>query len=126
MAEAPLADGRGGVTAGLEGFGEGHFIGRQRLLAGELGPILFGEPIPGAFFLVVADRGVTEVLAGHQRAARRRAYRRAGVELREPHSFGGELVEVRRLDVTLAIAAELAEAEIVADDQDDVRRPLGG
>ena len=63
------------------------------------------------------------VISAH---ARRRADRIAGVEVRELHPAFGEFVDVRRLDLLLPVAAEFEAAEIVGDDEHDVRRPFGG
>ena len=64
---------------------------------------------------------------GEQRVARRRAGRRAAVAVGEPQAFLREPVDVRRLDRGRAVAAEVAVAEVVGVDQDDVRRRgLGG
>jgi hypothetical protein len=63
---------------------------------------------------------VSHVQAGHEHAARRRAHGAARVELREAHALGGELVEVRRLNQLLPVAAEFPIAEIVGEDEDDV------
>ena len=43
-----------------------------------------------------------------------------------PDSLGGHAVEVRGADRRVAVAAEVAVAEIVGKDDDDVRRPVGG
>ena len=76
-----------------------------------------------------------QVLARHQHAARRRADRRAAVVLREPHPLRREPIDIRRGDLLLPIAAQLAPAKIVGQDEDDVefrrsvgytRRRLGG
>ena len=75
----------------------------------------------GLTLAVVADGGVAGVLAGHQAAARRGADGAAGVELRELHPLGRHAVDVRRLDLLLAVAAEFAVAEVVGDDEHDVR-----
>ena len=40
----------------------------------------------------------------------------------EPHALGGQLVEMRRFDLVLAIAAEFTIAEVIGEDEDDVRR----
>ena len=60
------------------------------------------------------------VLAGHEAAARRRADGAAGVGLGEAHALGRQAVEVGRLDALLAVAAEVAVAEVVGQDEDDV------
>jgi hypothetical protein len=58
--------------------------------------------------LVASDLGVPEMFAGHQHASRRCAYGCSAAMLRESHSFGGEPIEVWRLEFLLAIATQLA------------------
>ena len=108
MAEAPLADEPGGIAGLIHEVGDGEGVGGHGRLA-------FGLD-----FLVAADRGVAVVLARHERASRRRADRRAGVGLGEPHALGREPVDVRRLDELLPETAEVAVAEVIREDEDDV------
>jgi hypothetical protein len=63
---------------------------------------------------------VAGVLAGHETAAGRGAYGAAGVGLGEANAFGGEAADVRGADALLAIAFEVAEAEVVGEDEEDV------
>jgi hypothetical protein len=42
------------------------------------------------------------------------------MELREPQTLGSEPIERRRLDLT-AVRTQVAEAEIVGDDEQDIR-----
>jgi hypothetical protein len=65
-------------------------------------------------------------LARHQGGARRRAYRSGGVSLREAGAVGGELIEVRRTLVLAAETAEVVDAEVVGEEDHDVRRGLLG
>ena len=48
------------------------------------------------------------------------------MKIGEPHAGLGERIDVGRLDNFLAIAAELAIAEIVGHDQHDIRVLSGG
>ena len=61
------------------------------------------------------------IAARHQRRPRRGAERRRAVELRQPRPFGRHAVEVRRFELRMAVAAEVAVAEVVGQDEDDVR-----
>ena len=92
------------VARSLQHVGHGHLVGPQAH---------FG-------LAIAADGGVAGVLAGHEAAARRRADGAAGVGLGEAHALGGQAVQVRREDVLLAVAAEVAVAEVVGQDEDDV------
>jgi hypothetical protein len=69
---------------------------------------------------VASDARVSSVLAGHQRAARRRADRAAGVILREAHAFSRQTVDVRRSESPLPVTAQIAVAQIVSLNEDDV------
>ena len=62
------------------------------------------------------------VFSGKQRAARRVPQRGSSIKLREPHTSGRELIEVRGLDELLTVRAKIAPTEIVGDNQNDVRR----
>ena len=57
-------------------------------------------------------------------AAGRRADRAGRVRGREPRALLGERVEVRRVVVLAAVAAQVVDAEVVGEDEDDVR-PVG-
>ena len=59
--------------------------------------------------------------ARHDAVARRRAYRRSRVGIRESHAFAREVVEIRRRHLRLRIvAADIAVAEIVGENEDDI------
>ena len=62
---------------------------------------------------------MTGVFAGHEHASRRRANRIAAVMVGKSHAFPGKLIEMRRLDLLLPIAAEFGVTEIVGEDEDD-------
>ena len=62
------------------------------------------------------------VQAGHEAAARRCADRAAGIVVREAHPLGGHAVDVRRLDPLLAVTSEVAIAQIVGQDDNDIGR----
>ena len=114
----------GGAVAGLfQDFRHRDFAGRE----GDLGEItifrfdafafgLLGGPAFGVF----PDKGVAGVFAGEKHTAGRRADGVAGVELGEADPLGGELIEVGRFDLLLAITPQLAIPEIVGHEVDDV------
>ena len=62
------------------------------------------------------------MFAGHEHAARRSADVVARVVLGEFQTLGGETIKVGRPDNLLAERADVAVAEIVGEDEDDVRR----
>jgi hypothetical protein len=65
------------------------------------------------------------MFAGHEHAARRRADVVAGVVGGESLPGGGEAIDVRRAELLLAVAAQVAVAEVVGDDEDDIRWIFG-
>ena len=104
-AELPLADRPGGVAGGP------HHLGQRRLVEVEA---------------IVLDRRVElvavslRVAAGHQPGAGRAADRGGHVAGLEAHARGAQGVDVRGLDDLAAVQAEIAVAEIVGEDEDDV------
>ncbi len=61
------------------------------------------------------------VAPGDQREAGRRADRRVGVGLGEADALPGQLVQLRRGEVGLAVDAQVGMAQVVGQDEDDVR-----
>src|SRR5438552_2483613 len=109
IAQAPFAEGRRLVTGRLEDFGHGQ-VGRLQRHA-----------------RVAANPRVSGMHAGHQTTTRRRADRAAGVALSESHPFVRKTVNVRRFDPLLSVATEVAVAEVISQNENDVRSalPLG-
>lgn len=64
---------------------------------------------------------VKKVSAAEDRVARRHASPANRVRIRESHTLARELVDARRLDLRRPVATEVAIAEIVGDDEEDVR-----
>src|ERR1043166_5044869 len=71
-------------------------------------------------FLISADIGMAGVFSGHQSAARRRAHGVPGVCLGETHSFRRKAVNIWRLYQFLAKAAEIAVAQVVRQNENDI------
>jgi hypothetical protein len=108
-------------------------IGAGVELADEAGPVAVRTQQvrqtlhPGVAFLFV--RGVLQTVlailmceeAGVDAGPARTARRDGGIRFRETDAAFGEAVDVRRLDVGIAVAARL-HAEIVGDDEEDVLR----
>ncbi len=120
-AEAPLAEAAGGVAGGFEDL-------RQRdggVRDGELSFVFrFAHHLDALGVIrlpVVADEGVARMLAGHQHAAGRCADRISAVMLGELHALRSQAVHIRRLDDLLPVAAEIPRAEVIGQDEDDVR-----
>lgn len=110
-AEVPFADEGGGVAGGAEVVGHGFFAD--------------GEADAGrGVFRADGIKLETEtrlVAPGEKAGARGGAERRGDVAVGETHAAGGERVEVRGGNFFAAVATEFAVAEIVGDDENDVR-----
>lgn len=107
-AQSPFAKGAGGITILLESPRERKSIGRERKLS------------LGFNFAIIADDRVPGVFSGKKDAARRRADSISCVMLSETHAFSGETIKVRRADFGLAISADIAVAEVVGQEEDNV------
>ena len=105
-AEAPLAEEAGGVADALENFGDGGVVCKEAFAVAAVG--------------VAADAGMAGVEALHEAGSGWRADRVAGVGVGEAHAFGCDAVDVGGEDVFLTVAAEVAPAQVVGEDKDDV------
>src|SRR6185436_18076953 len=105
--------------------------GRVALVAQELRKRLPGrrQPQIGVSRFRMSERTLEReallVASADQSGARRRAARSIRIELGEAHARFREAVDVGRLDVGSAVAAEISISHIVRDDQDDVRTRSG-
>ena len=123
-AEVPLTDGGRHVALGLEQFGDRRDAGRQIQVDRRAEQAMRG-PV-GASGEEGRDLQAGGALARHQGRTRRRAYRCRGVSLSEAGAVGGELIEVRRALILTTEAAEVVDAEVVGEEDHDVRRGLLG
>jgi len=112
-AEMPLADQRCVVAVLLQQRGDGRVLGRQ--------PDVRRRRAPQRLF--ETDGKTLRIPAGDVGAAGRRADRRGSVRAREHDAFFGEGIERRGLVVRAAVAAQIAVAEIVGEDEHDIRAP---
>ena len=64
------------------------------------------------------------VAARQQRRARRAAVRSAHVSAGESHAIAGQRVNLRRGNLRIPLASQLAIAKIIGHDDEDVWRPL--
>ena len=117
-AEVPFAEARRRVTLRLEPRRERGFRKRQA-------DRLIEIPVADRVHLVAEARLIA---ARHESSARRRAERRRDVAVREADSVARDGVDMRRRDLRIPLAAEFAVAEVVGDQQDDIRLAarLGG
>ena len=110
-AAVPLAHVAGAVAGGAEHVAHGAFAQRDAVEAA----IRFH-----------AERAAAVVVApGEQRGASRGAQRCAAVVLGAAHALGGEPVDVGRGQDGVAVAAQIAVAEVVGHHQNDVGAAAG-
>ena len=119
--EMPFTGQEGRVTAGLQCLGQRRLVQRQpvgircRQVAGIALPFLgLGRAD------VIRDTRPLRPFAREQARARRRTDRTGGICASEPGSIPRHAVEVRCLVKGAAVAAEIAPAQIVGQEQDDV------
>src|SRR5678809_873644 len=109
VAQVPLADERRPIAVVLQELRQRAAGRAQSLLArGPRGTKRHLDPHP----LLIAPR--------YQRRSCGRAARR-GIEISEPRAVLREAVDIRRLDVRRAVTADVAVADVVSDDEHDVR-----
>jgi len=124
VAQVPLAEHPRRVAGLLE------LVGERIAVEGQLGHVVdrAQRPRPPIEAVDRADgvgAGAGAVLPGEQGRARRRAIL-AMVVVGQPHALRGESVDVRRLVIPAAEAAQVGPAEVVRQDEDDVGRPVRG
>jgi hypothetical protein len=112
VAQVPLTVDRGRVAPALEQLGEGR-LGRADAGA---------RPRPER----AEDADAIRVAAGQQRGAGSGADRLRRVELGQPDPFPRQPVQVRRRDPPRPEAAEVRVAQVIGENQDDVRRSAFG
>ena len=103
VAQVPFAKDAGAIAGRRKHFGQGHFVGGHRRAAQKR----------------VDRAGAIVVPTGHQAGPGGTANRR-DVEARQLDALPRQLVEVRRLNVRIAVKAEVAPALVVGHDQQDV------
>src|SRR5690606_38536076 len=106
--EAPFAIDRRGISGLLTEFTQRYLIGVDTL--------------PGAESERTVDTDAIGIGARQQRRPGGGANRLARVEIREPHTFAREPVDVRRGVAGLAVATDVGIAHVVRQDQHDVGR----
>ena len=116
-AEVPLAGEERRVAAVAQRFGEGGFGEREVIGVGS------GEELAGPHAGdEIRDTEARRIFSGHDATAGGRADAAGGVTLREPHAAFGERVDVRCLvERVRVIRADVHVAEVVGEDEDDVR-----
>ncbi len=110
IAQAPFAYGRRPVAGLLQVLGHGEVIGLE--------PDLVGK--------IVADSSVAVVEACHEAAPGGCADGRTRIALRESQTLGGHAIHMGRQNPLLAIAPHVGIAEVVGENDHDVRLGLNG
>ena len=110
--QVPLADEAGGIARTLQHRGQGVAAG-----ADQRGRVARQD---------FRSRCAPGVIAGQKGVARRGAGGRGGMRPGEPRAARREPIDVRRPDPGRTVAAEVAIAEVVGIDEDDVRAARGG
>ncbi len=103
-ARVPFAEVAGAIADRAESRGQGLLLLGQMALADMVDAV--AEVVP----------------PGQAGAAGRRADRAAGLEAGQPRARGAEAIEMRRPDHAIAVETGVAVTEIVAHDENDVRR----
>ena len=87
-----------------------------------------GEPVLPrvALHVVRHDARVGGIASGHQHAPVRRAERTARDGVGEGHAFRGQTVDAGCGDVRAAVEPKIAGAQLVVEDEDEVRPASGG
>ena len=111
VAQVPFADGAGRIAFGLQGPGNRDLVRRQP--AG----IVRIEHMPARTAGHAAANGQPP---GQQRRPAGRAERGARIEIGEAQPLGGHPVEVGRANARMTVAAQVAIAQVVGHDDDDV------
>ena len=65
------------------------------------------------------------VQARHERGSRGRTHRRARVALREANAFNGHAIQMRRANALLAVTPDIAVAQVIRENENNVRPALG-
>ena len=100
----------------VSGGGAGIGGGISRLFGSHAATVIVAEIDPA----IAPAQAVPRMQTGHQRTSRGRADCRTGIELGKPHPFLRQLVEPRSADLLLPITSQVAVAEIVGEDEDDI------
>ena len=115
VAQVPFADRGSGIALSPERLGDRGL--RRRQSAGRIRKQYAAPPRHA-----VSDRQP----ARHQGRPARRTQRRGRIKLCEPEPFPGEPIQVGRLDGGMPVTAQVAVAQVIGEQNDEVGRPLIG
>src|SRR4029453_5697922 len=111
VAEMPFADQRGAIARLLQHRRQSGVAWRQANVLGAYWTNWFFQP----------NRQTSRIASSDQRRARRRAVGGIGVTLRESQSLDCQPVDVWRCIVAVTVATHISVAEVIRQDEDDVR-----
>ncbi len=122
VAEMPLAEMRGRISGIAQRFGHGDLLWRKFLRVGDRN---HAHQLARSTKSAVdgVDAVARRVLARHQARAARRAIGSGGVGVTKHHALRGEFIDVRGFVEVAALIADVAPAEVIREDEEDVRRP---
>ena len=103
-AQPPLTEQPGHIAGIVHALGERHVGCAQKII------------------VVVVETAGAVVQSRHERTARRPTHGGAGAELREAQPFAREPVDMRRRDLLLSPRTDFPDAQIVGEQDHDVRR----
>ena len=115
----PFAKDAGRITGLLEGFGKGRSARDQCRLDLRLKQTLTWSI--GSTRQIACQVQPSRVLARQERSARGRADRQAAIGTRVLDPLGGESIEVGSFVIGPAVATQVEHAEVIGQDQYDVR-----
>ena len=118
VAEVPLAAQVGAIAGGAQAAGDRDHVGAQLAAVARSTAMTKRRG-----HMQAGDIGQVRVHTGEQHRPRRRTHRR-GMEVREAHAALGDRVDVGRANLA-TVRAQVREADVVRDHDDDVR-PGGG
>src|SRR5439155_3306303 len=102
---------------GLESAGDGDFFGLQA--TGR-------SPVKHAAFFAAGHAGADGQSTGEQGSAAGGADTGGDIKIGELHAFTGHSIEVGSANAGMTVTTQIAIAEVVGQDNDDVRRAGGG
>lgn len=126
VAPCPFAEKPRGIARTMENFAQDGAIGEIRLLSRPavghfaVAAIETVDKMPPPVFAIAAHVSVARVLSRHQASTRWGRHGTPRVGLCEAYALSGEAINVGRSNVLLAVAGEVAIAEVVAKDNENI------
>ena len=112
--EVPFADACAAISGGLEEFGDGDFLQLEQFSSAGSCDGAFGVGL--AAWNPIGDAGAQWVAASQNAGASGRAHWAGSIGIGETGAFGGKAIDVGGEDIWIAVASEVAPAEVVGQD----------